>query len=158
MTDVAHVYNGDILAADFTLDGADLAAEDGLATAVIISLFTDRRAETDDELPAGQGDSSRGWWGDAVAPTVAGTEIAGDRIGSRLWLLSREKQTPEVLARAKEYAQEALQWLIDDGIAERVDVETGIVRTGVLGIGVVIHRPGGGAVDYRFDHLWEGTG
>ncbi len=110
-------------AIDLSLSGYDLATEGGLRTAVIISLFTDRRAEADDEIPDGS-DDRRGWW-------------AGS-IGSRLWLLARAKETPDTLARARAYAIEALQWLIDDGIATAVDVTAEWVRRGVFAVGVVI--------------------
>jgi phage gp46-like protein len=133
---------------DWELLSPGLAEDDGLETAVIISLFTDRRAEADDELPAG--DDRRGWWGDALA------EVEGDRIGSRLWLLSREKQLPQVLARAREYALEALQWLIEDGVASAVDVTAEIVRQGVLGLSVEIRRAGKPPVRYRFEQFWKG--
>ena len=154
MVDIAHAYDSDLMAADLLQDGGALASDSGLYTAVVISLFTDRRAGPDDELPSGAGSSKRGWWGDAIPVRVGGEEMEGDRIGSRLWLLAREKVVPEVLARAKEYAEEALAWLIEDGIADRVEVETMVVRTNVLGLGVIIHRPTGNAVDFRFDNIW----
>lgn len=133
---------------DWQLLSPGLAEDDGLETAVIISLFTDRRAEADDVLPGG--DDRRGWWGDALA------EVEGDRIGSRLWLLSREKQLPQVVARAREYALEALQWLIEDGVASAVDVSAEIVRQGVLGLSVEIRRAGKPPVRYRFEQFWKG--
>lgn len=132
---------------DLCLSGNDLATDAGLHTAVVVSLFSDRRAEADDPLPGS--DDRRGWWADAYP------DIDGDLIGSRLWLLAREKQTDEVLNRAREYAQEALQWLIDDGIAQRVTVTAEHVRQGVLGLLVEIQRPAGNAVEYRFNYLWE---
>ncbi len=51
-----------------------------LVRAVLISLFTWRRANADDTLPDPRG-FRMGWWGDTY-PVVA-----NDRIGSRLWLL-----------------------------------------------------------------------
>ena len=39
--------------ADAAVEGHDLALEDGLATAVILSLFLDARARADDTLPDG---------------------------------------------------------------------------------------------------------
>jgi len=154
MTDLASLYNADLIAADLNLAGGLLAEDGGLETAVIISLFTDRRARPDDELPDAGG-SKRGWWGDMVPATVGGEPVDDDRIGSRLWLLGREKQMPVVLVRAKEYATEALQWLIEDGIAARVEVETSVPRTGVLGIAVTIHRPEGDAISFRYDNAWS---
>ena len=91
--------------ADATVEGHDLVLEDGLATAVILSLFLDARARADDALPDG-GTDLRGFWADTVAPAAE-----RDRTGSRLWLLSREKTLPEVLRRAHDYAAEALRWL-----------------------------------------------
>lgn len=148
MTDIALVWHE--VGADIAMAGADLQADDGLRTAVIISLFTDRRAEPDDVLPDGSEDR-RGWWADAYP------DIEGDRIGSRLWLLHREKQLPSVLARAKEYAEEALRWLLDDGIASAVRVQAETVRQGLLGLRIEIERPSRAVVEYKFQSLWEAT-
>lgn len=147
--------NGDLalrwagLQADMGIVGNDLETDAGLETAVVISLFSDRRAETGDTLPSGDRDP-RGWWGDGVA------DIDGDRIGSRLWLLCREKQMAAVLARAEEYAREALAWLLDDAIAEHVLVTASFLRAGWLGLEVTITRPRGTRVSYRYDYAWDG--
>lgn len=135
---------------DIALDGADVVHDDGLETSVILSLFTDRRAADDDVLPGGD-DDRRGWWADAYAGVV------GDRIGSRLWLLAREKQTPDVLLRAEGYAREALQWMIDDGVARSVTVSAEIVRDGVLGLAIEIARANGSTAQYRFERFWRGV-
>lgn len=146
MTDIALHWQE--IGADLARDGADLATDDGLRTAVIVSLFTDRRAEADDAIPDGS-DERRGWWADAWP------EVDGDRIGSRLWLLHREKQLARVLVRAREYAEEALRWLIEDGIASAVRVQAEVVRQGLLGLRIEIERPSRTAVEYRFQSLWE---
>jgi len=78
-----------------------------------------------------------------------------DRLCIRLWLEAREKHTHSGLARVKGYATEALRWLLEDKIATAVDVETLIVRTGVLGISAVIHRPASDPVKYQFDYIWQ---
>lgn len=132
---------------DLALAGADLATDAGLQTAVVVSLFTDRRAEAADVLPGG-GDDRRGWWGDAFA------EVPGDRIGSRLWLLGREKSLPKVARTVEEYTRQALQWLIDDGIAKSIEVFTEL-QGPVLALGGRIFRPDGSIVDFRFANLWE---
>lgn len=90
------------------VDG-DLLGDEGLTTAVTVSLFTDRVARPDDPLPAampGREADRRGWWGDLL-------ELDGrvNPIGSRLWLLNREKELQEVVNRAREYAEESLAWL-----------------------------------------------
>lgn len=148
MTDVALRWDTDLFGADLALDGAALATDDGLKTAVIISLFTDARARDDDPLPA-EGDR-RGWWGDAEPA------VAQDVIGSRLWLLSREKRLPSVVARAREYAEEALAWLIADGVASAVAVQAEAIGEHTLGLLVEITRPAGPG-RLRFDFVWEAT-
>ncbi len=100
-----------------------LEADDTLYSAILVSLLTDRRALLDDKIPDDNGLPSpippnrRGWAGDALASPQ------GDRIGSRLWLLQREKVTEETRQRAITYTKEALEWLIEDGLAKTVTVD-----------------------------------
>jgi phage gp46-like protein len=139
------VFSG---AADFGIDANDLEQDDGLETAVMLSLFTDRRAEDGDILPDGE-TNRRGWWADAH-PTVE-----GDKFGSRLWLLDRSKQTQAVLDQAEAYALEALQWMIDDKVTDLIEVEPLVPRSGMLGLLITIHRPATDPVKFRFDNVWN---
>lgn len=139
-------YFVDGLAADVTLDGPDLKGGDDLLTAVTISIFTDRRAEPDDVT---EGENRGGWWGDTFP------EVEGDKIGSRLWLLAREKQTDQTLTRAREYVLESLQWMLDDGVASSVEVETEWIREQVMGCGVAITRPDGTLRNMNFEYAWN---
>lgn len=134
------------LEADLKNQGNDLATDDGLRTACIISLFTDRRAD-DDELPP-EAESRRGWWGDLFP------QVPGDKIGSRLWLLEREKRTVETLARAEEYCIEALTWLVDDGVAATVDADVVYDSNGAMVMRIDITRPSGKGT-FRFDSKWN---
>ena len=77
-----------------------------LENAVTISLFTDALASEDDELSDGSTDR-RGYWGD--------TELANNAsLGSKLWLLKREKITQAVVNKARDYCDIALKWLIQE--------------------------------------------
>ena len=131
----------DVAGPDCGMETGDLVAEGSLRTAVILSLFLDRRAEDDDILPNGS-DDRRGWWADTVAPMtdygIGGGSVSGDRIGSRLWLLSREKQLAGVLERARHYAEEALTWLVEDGVATAVQVTATNPRQGWLVLEVTV--------------------
>lgn len=134
--------------ADIRSQNGDILPEGELTTAVILSLFCDARAREDDVIPDGT-KNVRGWWADTVAPlpttgiNLREDTLSGDRLGSRLWLLHREKQLPEVLRRAKDYAEEALQWLITDGEARAVKVTPSIIRQGWLGLDIEITLPDG---------------
>jgi len=118
-----------------------------LIRAVIISLFTWRRALPDDVLP---GADRCGWWGDTWP------DVPGDKIGSRLWLLGRSTLTVRTVELATEYGTEGLQWLVADGVATRADAVA--VRTGTtaLGLTVSIYRSAGGSpLVLRFADVWS---
>lgn len=126
-------------------EAGQIARDDGLRTAVLLSLFLDARASAEDPLPDGTGER-RGWLGDALAPDAA------DRFGSRLWLLSREKQTEGVRARSEIYGREALAWLVTDGLASAIDVAATWRSRGVLALRVrIVSAPAGGTFDETFE-------
>lgn len=143
MADIATRFDGDVLAGDFAVSDGALTVDSGLTTAIVTSLFTDARGRPED-LPPGESEP-RGWWGDTLA------DIQGDRWGSRLWTLRREKQTQETRLRAREMAQEALAWLIEDEIAGAVEVEAEWLRRGILGLRITVVLTTGAAETYTFD-------
>lgn len=121
---------GDLSASD---EGHDTTR--ALETAVILSLFCDARSRDDDGVAEGQ--DRRGWWADAYAV------IPDDAWGSRLWLLERSKVNTGTLLFARQAAEEALAWLIEDNVARDVQVETSWVsgRHGFMRILVRVFRP-----------------
>lgn len=133
------------LAFDIALESGSISSGTDLRTSIILSLFCDRRAADDDTLPDVSG-SRRGWWGDALQPRA---------IGSRLWLLAREKQLGEVVNRAREYARESVAWLLEDGIVDDLEVDAEIVAFGVLGFSVRVFKPFSKPETYRFNYLWQ---
>ncbi|HLJ65623.1 MAG TPA: phage GP46 family protein [Stellaceae bacterium] len=157
MSDIALLYDDTNLRFDLALEGGDLALDQGLHTAVLISLLSDRLAHPDDELPNaglahgaddGLPPDRRGWVGDAFLPD-------NDQIGSRLWLLSREKELAPVLALAQTYDREALQWMIDDGVVDRLDIVCTIPVHGVLAHVITLRKPDGTAQTHRFASVWS---
>lgn len=152
--DIQISWDEQLLEGDFLYSEGDLTGDSGLETAIIISIFSDRRAEIGDELPDPQNPDRRGWWGDL---TLDSTDVAADKIGSRLWLLERSKTTPETLARAKQYIEESLQWLIDDGVAAKVEVNVerqGLVGSDVLAFSVAIQKSDGEVEAFNFSEQW----
>lgn len=131
---------------DLKVEMGDLAADNGLETAVLISLFTDRFVPLE-ELPEGETDR-RGWWGDHLS------EIEGDRIGSKLWTLDRGKLNLETRNRLKDYAAEALAWMIDEGVASDVVTQATLIRGQRIDLEIEIYRPDGDQIPFKF--LWDG--
>ena len=147
MSDIALIWNEDLGGADFAITAGDLEVDDGLETAVMLSLFLNRRAEPTDALPTNSDDLG-GWWADDF-PVVP-----GDLMGSRLWLLSREKASPSLASRAQEYAREALDWLVTSQIAQSVDVLAQLLNETTLLLSVAVTRPGKGPANFRYQYVW----
>lgn len=120
-----------------------------ITTAVLICLMTDRRV---DPIELRDGDSNRGWAGDGFDLADGETPL-----GSKLWLLRRRALTAEIEVLARDYAREALQTLIDQGVFVRVDVEATAIRAQsrleitVAGYG----RDGVRTYEQRYAVLWE---
>lgn len=145
MTDITTTWDVQCSQGAWTLSGGALASGNDLATAAIISLFTDAEASADDELPDNSGDR-RGWWGDS-----------GDavRMGSLLWTLARSKLTQSVANRARDYAKKCLAWMIDDKVAGAIDVTTTIVKPNQLRLQVVISHGNSQQLKLNFDWAWQ---
>lgn len=123
-------------------DDGGIAEGDELVTAVLISLFTDRRVDAS-EVPAGV--DSAGWWGDAFPD-----DEDEDPIGSRLWLLEAHGRTStDLLVRARAYAIECLEWMVTDGIATAVDASATPRTDGGVDIFPVITLPDGTRQTYE---------
>lgn len=148
LADLALTWSNATGDADMSMIDDDIASDRGLMTSAILSLFTDRRAETDDTPPSGDATDRRGWWADQFSA------VEGDRIGSRLWLLDRSKRTTETALRAKEYVLEALAWMIDDRVVASIEVEVETTKSGLL-FAVGLQRPGKDPTTFRFAHTWD---
>ena len=142
MSDTSTIWR-DFTRGDWVMNGAQLQSGGDLTTAVLISLFTDRQARSDDVIPDGTTDQ-RGWWADSDV-----------LIGSRLWLLNRAKQTTETLNRAVDYISEALQWLIDDGAVQRFNISVQWMAPGQLGARLIAHRSDGTSVAMNYGWAWS---
>jgi phage gp46-like protein len=148
MSDITIVWDSAAIHGDWAIEDHDLLVGADLATAMLISIFSDAMAAPDERIPDGSGDP-RGWWGDQFDQ--------GNPIGSKIWLLDREKQTKETLNKAYDYIAECLQWLIDDGVVSRFDIQVQWVRDSFLGAQVVAVAPNGTAL-HSGEYLWAWNG
>ncbi len=121
------------------LDG-DLV-DDDLQELVTLSLFTWRRALDDDSLP--EGASRQGWHADA-------------EFGSRLYLLQRAKATQQTLSDARQYAEEALSWLVTDGILRSVSASAEFAPRGRgVYLTIDLRTPLWAETRARYSYLWS---
>jgi phage gp46-like protein len=133
-------------------DTQSLETDESLRTRVLLSLLTWARADPDDPVP--DNGELKGWWGDSYP------DVAGRKYGSKLWIVQPMPASQETLQLARKYAEEALQWMVEDGIADSVTVDELEIqeRPGgamVLAGRIGIQRPGDVAL--AFVELWDVT-
>ncbi len=140
--DISDIWDNSTGYSDWAMQGTQLAAGADLVTSLIKSLFTERQAAADDVIPDGT-TNRRGWWAD---PTM----------GSRLWLLERAKLTPDLVKKAEDYCNEALRWMIDDGVAASVSVVAAIQMPSALGVQIIVKRRDGTSLAKNYAWVWKG--
>lgn len=156
MSDIKLTWDVDVLEAiaQFLVADNDVEMDAGLQTLVIVSLFTDARADVDDQLPDSNG-GRRGWWADATS------DKTGDSVGSKLWLHERDKLNDQLLLDIQKRAQDALKWMEDEGLAKSIVVNTERLTLDSgdysVALSVEITKPDGKKLPYKFEGLWEGT-
>jgi phage gp46-like protein len=149
MADISLQWNPAAGHADWVVGNGDLVSGSTLETAVIRSLFTDRRLPSDTLPTDGSGDP-RGWWGDTYN---------GYQIGSLLWTLERSKKTngTALLRTAERYAQDALQWLIDSGVVATVTATASWASATNMALVITLTEPGG-TTPQQFAYSWVWNG
>ncbi|MCG6204204.1 phage GP46 family protein [Rhodopseudomonas sp. HC1] len=148
--------------ADWAMAGPDepqnrggLRSKAALHTAIIISLFTDRRIEKDHPLAylVEDGDP-RGWWGDGEDIHA---ELGEGEMGSLLWVLARAPLTEEIRRWVEALAIEALATLIRQGVAVRIEAQAvAYFAANRVELAIQIYgRDGSKVYDFKFDDLWR---
>lgn len=131
---------------DLVVDGNLFASAGGFETAIPVSLFTDARAPS---ALVAEPQNRRGWIGNLM------TAQTMRQLGSILWVLDQTRLTQETLNIARLAAQDAFQWMIDDGVALAVLVD--VVRASQSGIIIHIQITDTSNVVSRYQTLWRAT-
>lgn len=143
--DIRVVWDNTRALGDWAYADGDLETGQDLETACLVSLFSDALA-TPDFVPTDGTTDRRGWWGDYYLSRP---------LGSNLWQLDRAKTTRANLGLARSTAQQCLQWLIDDGVASDVLVNTQWITSTMMGIAIAITRPNGTQTRFMFGWAWD---
>jgi phage gp46-like protein len=128
-----------------------------LVTSVTIAFSTDRLAETSDVLPIPGSTDRKGWWGDDGAADIWN----GWPVGSRLWLMVRDKITDSnysggsTAARATTFANECLQPFVDAKIISDFDVSVTQVNAQQVLTDVTLYRGPLPAISLQYQSLWN---
>lgn len=110
---------------DIQIGGADFASAYGFETAIPTSYFTDSRASA---VQVQEALFRRGWAGNILYIDL------GRELGGLLWLLDQARITADTLNFAKSYAQDSLQWMIEDGIAQSITISVEQIATRAIRI------------------------
>jgi phage gp46-like protein len=149
MADLSFKYDSEKGFADISIVNGDFKIGDELETAVGLSLFTDRRSTASEaqiiQLTVQGRQSRRGYWANTFRPVAQ---------GSGLWTLERAKSIPETESRARRYCNDALNWLIADGIAKDVST-TASIDGDTLSILVSITKPTGENAEFNYEFAWD---
>lgn len=138
---------------------AGLDSDIALARSIMVALNTDRLALEGDTLPTNDNDR-RGWWGDLNADTIWG----GWAIGTRLWLMVRDKITGSsakqgaTVARATGFITEALQPFVDAKIFSRFSVALQVIGTSKVVGTITIYRGPKTAIALQYEDFWAPYG
>jgi phage gp46-like protein len=148
MADIQLKFNNTAGYCDWSVNssGTDLNTADTLETAVLLSLFTDKRAPADLQIYS---NDRRGWWGTTYNPSGQA------ELGSLLWTLYRSIKSDgtSVLRQAEGYAIDALNWLITDGVASTVSCTASWASQSALGLFITITQPNG--ITNQYSGVWS---
>ena len=136
--DLALTYNPSTRRSDLAVgDDGDLVIDETSITPVLLSIGLDRRASPDDPLPQARSEfltsafaERRGWAGDALDPR-------GERVGSRLWLLDRAKETETTRLLFQFWLEEALAWA-EPETGNPAELDVSWVRPQTLGYRILV--------------------
>ena len=101
---------------EITLINGSAETTEGLFTAVYISLL------------------GAAWWGNAISETP-------EKLNSELIAIMSEPLTNKARLNTIEAIKDALQWLLDEGIANSIEVEAEIPNPSRLNLRIIIEEP-----------------
>lgn len=136
---------------DWTLDGDTQYESNDIYTAVLMCLFTDRRAPDDATLP-GDSDDRRGYHGDFYDVR---TERGETELGSLLWLYERSYLTGEVIRNMEDAVIDCLRPLEDQGLVASSVVRVTRMDGGMVCIEITLYSQTRQKIfDARFTRVW----
>lgn len=133
--------------ADISIANGDVVIGDDLHTAIGLSLFSNRRADSSTFSPEVL-NSNQGWWGDIFRDSP---------LGSVYWQLARRKRSEAVLELVRAASVQSLSWLTEDGIASSIEVTTSWLRVsaGLMDVKIVVTRSTGGTSSFNYQFVWD---
>lgn len=141
-TDLAYKQDNDGIF-DLIIENGDFQLTEGFETALLVSLFSDRRAYQDEIADPVK---RRGWIGDLVS------ELPGDRIGSGLWFYEQSRLTKDDENGVRDEAEKSLSWAVADNWITHAQAQTMQVPSKrTLKLNISLTMIDGGVSSYAFE-------
>lgn len=132
--------------ADIVLENGGIADDSSLEPYVIVSLFSDRRADITFDIQSFDFTNNlRGWWGDTFRTYT---------IGSLLWQFDRTTVKVNLLQTARAYVNQALMWMIEQDIVAKIDVTASMLSSNALGITIILTKPDTTVQTFNYSFLY----
>lgn len=139
-------FNSDKGYYDFNIVNGEIETTQGLDTAVLMSLFVDKRA-AQSEVP--RPELRRGWAGNLLS------DYSNYEIGSKLWLLQQARRDNTTLNLIQTYTYDCLSWMLDDQLASKIEVKAEYIQNKLL-LTVIIYKNQSVIFSRAFE-LWNNT-
>jgi phage gp46-like protein len=144
-------FEGDLLLED-TPDGGDIQIKEGLfvpdrafGTAVYLSLFGGNTGD------GGKVRNSKTWWGNTLAGTAA-----NERLVSRFQaLIAGSPMTTKNIQEAENAALLDLNWIIEEGVADKINVSGGATAHNKFALRVEIKANRKSIYENTFSVFWK---
>jgi phage gp46-like protein len=130
----------------FDSDG-DFAKTKGFNTALKMSLLLDARAAASQVADPVK---RRGFWGNFMLG------FANYELGSLLWLLDQARATQVTLNNAITFTRNALNWLIEDGHLDKINVAADYSSNNTLAVRIDLIRSKNIVQSFGYQ-IWENT-
>lgn len=143
--DIAITWDESTGRGDWSMTNGDLTSGSDLQTAILLSLFTDARVDDYVPPPPSAAPDRRGCWTDTYA---------GYQIGSRLWTRMRLVKNQTTLSLIEGDVQDALAWLVTDGVVASFNIQAAWVNRTMIGLSIVARMPTGDPQTFAYQWVW----
>lgn len=145
--DIAIDKNADGLFDISFADDGDLTTTEGFDTAIKLSIFCERRADSS-EIPTAR--LRRGWIGNILS------DVPDFEIGSKRWLYDQARMDDDTVNGITDAVQDGMTWFIEDGYLD--NITTSSTFNGVVVTTVVELFRDSSRVDKQYFDVWRATG
>lgn len=124
----------------------DFKSAEGFESAIPVSLFSDSRAPS---VQVQEAKDRRGWVGNILFADIE------RELGGLLWILDQARITEDILNLAKTFAEDSLNWMVEDGLARNVNAT--VLQDGSRSIKIFTNITTIDNTVLRYVTLWRST-